>query len=78
MPRRNRNANAVPINHDQLADEAVRLARELDRNVLTGGCPSGGKSNACAHSLAKAPQLGQVIWLTDGEQAIPQFTTGRR
>jgi hypothetical protein len=78
MPAATANANAVPINHDQLADEVARLASELHRNLLTSGCPGGGKSNACAHSLAKAPQLGQVIWLTDGKQAIPQFTTGRR
>jgi hypothetical protein len=38
MPRRNRNADAITIPRDVLADQIAHLARELLSPVLCAGC----------------------------------------
>jgi hypothetical protein len=38
MPRRNRNADAITISRDVLADQAAHMARELTSPVPCAGC----------------------------------------
>jgi hypothetical protein len=38
MPRRNRNANAITISRDMLADQLTHLARELTAPICCAGC----------------------------------------
>ena len=53
MPRRNRNANAITISADMLADQITRLARELAAPVMCAGCGSNPATDGDYCALCK-------------------------
>ena len=53
MPRRNRNANAITISRDMLADQITRLARELVCPVLCAACVSNPATEGDYCALCK-------------------------
>ena len=57
MPRRNRNANAITVSRDMLADQLARLARELAA-PLCAAC----MSNPATEGQYCAPCKGLIIF----------------
>jgi Flp pilus assembly CpaF family ATPase len=78
MPRRNRNSGQEPINRDRLIDDAARLQAALVTcNILIGGIPGSGKSAALTRYLARAIKPGDLVWVTDAKQPIPELIPRR-
>jgi len=53
MPRRNRNANAITVSRDMLADQIARLARELTAPLLCAGCQANPATEGDYCALCK-------------------------
>ena len=53
MPRRNRNANAITISREALADQVTHLARDLAAPVLCAGCGSNPATDGAYCALCK-------------------------
>jgi hypothetical protein len=53
MPRRNRNANAILVSRDMLADRITRLARELTSPVWCAGCQANPATEGGYCALCK-------------------------
>ena len=53
MPRRNRNANAITVSRDMLADQITRLARELTSPVWCAGCQANPATEGDYCALCK-------------------------
>ena len=53
MPRRNRNANAITVSRDMLADQIARLARELAAPLLCAGCQANPATEGDYCALCK-------------------------
>jgi hypothetical protein len=64
MPRRNRNAHAITISRDTLADQITRLARELTAPVMCTGC----QANPATEGDYCAPCTGLIIYAAPGRR----------
>jgi hypothetical protein len=60
MPRRNRNAHAITISRDMLADQITRLTRELTAPVMCAGCQANPATEGDYCALCK----GLIIYAT--------------
>jgi hypothetical protein len=53
MPRRNRNANAITVSRDMLADQIARLTRDLAAPALCAGCQANPATEGDYCALCK-------------------------
>jgi len=68
MPRRNRNADAITVSRDLLADQLARLARDLAAAVACAGCRTNPATEGDYCALCK----GLIIF------SARRATLGRR
>jgi hypothetical protein len=64
MPRRNRNAHAITISRDTLADQITRLARELTAPVMCAGCHASPATDGDYCALC----MGLIIYAALGRR----------
>jgi hypothetical protein len=75
MPRRNRNAGAIRLDVDQLADELDQLAADLR---YTAALTSTGTSGLLARYPARTITPDSLLTVIDGKQPIPQLALESR